>query len=168
MYNSIRKELGLEDSCKQLTEIASIDDIVKELRKLIGKDAVVIRGLRYGIHGEFVGADFARITVGNIKADKNEQYRNDVSFGEGLYDLLDVIPIESLKDGGELHAYAFYGHSCDEDEFITAIHDNPAAAFLAALSKSESKKLRLEKIDEIKPGLIFRKEKHYSYRDEDD
>lgn len=165
MYNSIRKELGFKDDLhhlnQHLNDLASIDAIAKELRKLTGKEAVVIRGLRFMIHDGFAGADFARIVVGNIKANKHEQYSNDASFGEGLYDLLDVVPAETLKEGGELHAYTFYGHSCDTDEYIMAVHDNPAAAFLAALPKAQSRVLRLEQIDEIKPGLLFRSEKHY-------
>lgn len=166
MYDSIRKELGSKQWWSSETDrlcldnLFSIDAVIEKLNKLTGKGAVVIRA-KVDTKENFINADFKCITVGKINP-INCRMTDHMLFGEELYDLLDVVPTESLKEGGELKAYTFYGHNIpDGDEHVMAIHDNPAAAFLTALTKSVSKTLKLKQIEEIKPGLAFRSENHY-------
>jgi len=163
MYEGIRKKLGLEgtDCSERLIISRDMGSIREELEKLIGIEVVAI--WKYGNSArepDFEGGTFRQDVVKNIET---TLFFEGTHWGAGLDALYDVVPVETLQEGGELKFYTFRGNNIsDGDEFISVIDTNPVAAVTHALKTAKSYFLFLEKVEKAKPGVMVKHEEHYA------
>ena len=162
MYEGIRKRLGLENTdCSQiLYELTDQRSIREELERLIGVEVVTL--WHYGGSGahepDFEGATFRK---GVLETIEGILFFEGGGFGCGLNNLYDVVPVSSLQKGsGELKFYHFIGNfHNDQFEYVSIIEQNPVAAAMGAWKKGCSSRIQLRKVEELKPGIIFKWER---------